>query len=302
MRRESGQDAGIATRLPADTMITGMPRIAIATHDFDGVVDVFRHRLGMPVADLSERTVPSLGARIAMCVPEGGSNIELMSPEVPEAPLSRSLQRFLDRRGAGLFALMLEAPDPDAEAAVLAARRLNVLPLMAGAGGRDIHPNATHGVLIRVYPVNSYQGGAPAAARGVLSGVQRVFVAVADLDAAARVYGAGLGLAADAALTDDARGVACVVIRPPTGGVIELVSVRDPSRPFAAAVAAHLAAHREGMWALELHAPEPRALVAPLRAAGIDARVAADGDADTGAVVELDRASMHGARIRIAPG
>ena len=107
--------------------------------------------------DLSESSVESLGAKLAMCVPEGGSNIELMSPANPAAPLSQSLQRFLDRRGEGLFALMLEAPDPDAEADALSGRGLNVLPLMPGADGRDVHPNSTHGVLIRVYPTDSFQ-------------------------------------------------------------------------------------------------------------------------------------------------
>ncbi len=280
-------------------MITGMPRIAIATSDFDGVVDAFRNRLGMPVADLSGRTVPSLGARIAMCVPDGGSNIELMSPEVAGAPLSQSLQRFLDRRGAGLFALMLEAPDPDAEAVTLAARGLNVLPLMPGAGGRDIHPNATHGVLIRVYPVNSYAEGAPEGApRGLVSGVQRVIVAVKDLDAAARVYGAGLGLGVDAMQLDADRGVARVRVRPPTGGLIELVAVRDRTRPFAAAIAAHLDAHPEGMYALVLHAADPRALRDVLRDKGLDARAAAD-DEDA---VEIARSSMSGALVRVERG
>lgn len=282
-------------------MITGMPRIAIAiaTGDFDGVVDTFRHRLGMPVIDLSERTVPDLGARIAMCVPEGGSNIELMSPEVAAAPLSQSLQRFLDRRGAGLFALMLEAPDPDAEAEVLTARGLNVLPLMAGAGGRDIHPNATHGVLIRVYPVNSFQGAAPAGTpAGALSGVQRVIVAVKDLEAAATVYGARLGLAADRPSVDGERGVASVRVRPPTGGAIELVAVRDRARPFAAAVAAHLDAHPEGMYALVLHAQNPRGMLDALRAKGLDARIAGDSE-DT---VEIGRGSMFGALVRVERG
>ena len=52
-----------------------------------------------------------------MCVPPGGSNIELMAPADPAAPLSQALRStFLDRRGEGLYALMLEAPDPDAEA------------------------------------------------------------------------------------------------------------------------------------------------------------------------------------------
>ena len=277
-------------------MITGMPRIAIATGDFSGIVDTFRNKLGMPVIDLSAQTMPALGARIAMCVPKGGSNIELMSPEDPAAPLCQSLQRFLDRRGQGLFALMLEAPDPNAEAEVLATRGLNVLPLMAGAGGRDIHPNSTRGTLIRVYPVNSFEGEPPAATPvGPLSGVRRVIVAVRDLDDAAAVYGERLGLAADHAVVDPDRGVAFVRVRPPAGGVIELVAVRDRARPFAAAVTAHLDANPEGMYALVLQANDPVAMLDELRAKGLDARAAADSpDA-----VEIGRGSMFGALVRI---
>lgn len=279
-------------------MITGMPRIAIATGDFDGIVDTFRNRLGVPVVDLSDETVPDLGARIAMCVPPGGSNIELMSPAVPEAPLSQSLLRFLDRRGQGLFALMLEAPDPDAEAEVLAARGLKVLPLMAGAGGRDIHPNSTHGVLIRVYPVDSYRRPAPAdAPPSALSGVQRVIIAVRDLAPAAKAYGERLGIAADTAASDSVRGVERVRLHPPSGGTIELVAVRDRTRPFAAAVASHLDANPEGMYALVMQAREPRALLDTLRAKGLDARVAADSDG----VLEIPRGSMYGALLRIEP-
>lgn len=280
-------------------MITGMPRIAIATGDFEGIVDTFRNRLGVPVIDASDETLPSLGARIAMCVPEGGSNIELMSPEVPQAPLCQSLQRFLDRRGQGLFALMLEAPDPDAEAEVLAGRGLNMLPLMAGAGGRDIHPNSTHGVLIRVYPVNSFDRKAPPGTpASPLSGVQRVIIAVKDLQAAAQVYGQRLGLPADPPALDAIRGVERVLVHPPTGGTIELVAVRDRGRPFAAAVAAHLDANPEGMYALVLHAPHPRAMLEGLVAQGVDARVAADAED----VVEIARDAMFGALLRIERG
>ena len=82
-------------------MITAMPRIAIVMHDFDLAVATFRDGFGMPVADFSRRTVPGLGAHVAMCVPEGGSNIELMAPADPDKPLSQSLQRCLDRRGEG---------------------------------------------------------------------------------------------------------------------------------------------------------------------------------------------------------
>ena len=68
-------------------MLTAMPRIAIATSDFEGIVGLFRDGLGMPVADISASS---------------------------------------------------------AEAEMLIDRGLNVLALMAGAGGRDVHPRSTH--------------------------------------------------------------------------------------------------------------------------------------------------------------
>lgn len=278
-------------------MITGMPRIAIATGDFSGIVDTFRNKLGMPVIDLSARTVPALGARIAMCVPKGGSNIELMSPQDPAAPLCQSLQRFLDRRGQGLFALMLEAPRPECRGRSARHARTERAAADGGRGRpRTSGPNSTRGTLIRVYPVNSFEGEPPAATPvGPLSGVRRVIVAVRDLDDAAAVYGERLGLAADHAVVDPDRGVAFVRVRPPAGGVIELVAVRDRARPFAAAVTAHLDANPEGMYALVLQANDPVAMLDELRAKGLDARAAADSpDA-----VEIGRGSMFGALVRI---
>ena len=234
-----------------DKMITCMPRVAIATHDFERCVETFRRDYGLPVTDLSPGSVESLGAKLAMCVPEGGSNIELMSPANPQAPLSQSLSRFLERRGEGLFALMLEAPDPDEEAAGLAERGLNVLPRMAGAGGRDVHPNSTEGVLIRVYPVNSFAGARSASESG-LSGIMRVVIAVRDLDHARRVYQAGFGLVCDPEHDDDLRGVRAFVCRPPAGGVIEFVTPTDENRPFARNVATFLE-DRPGLYALVLN-------------------------------------------------
>ena len=238
-------------------MITGMPRIAIAMHDFDGAVETFRRDFGMPVVVLPG-SVESLGAKLAMCVPEGGSNIELMSPADPAAPLSQSLSRFLERRGEGLFALMLEAPDPDGEAMGLTGRGLNVLPTMPGASGRDVHPNSTHGVLIRVYPVNSF-AGETSASRSGLSGIMRAIVAVRDLDHARRVYETGFGLACDAPQDDDSRGVRGFVCRPPSGGVIEFVSPNGADHPFAHEVADFLDG-REGLYALVLRGNEPQSV------------------------------------------
>lgn len=277
-------------------MITALPRIAIATPDFDGLLATCRHALGLPVVDLTAQYLGPLGARLAMCVPPGGSHIELMSPAVADAPLSQSLQRFLDRRGPGLFALMLEAPDPDAEAQALAGRGLQVLPRMAGAGGRDLHPASTHGVLVRVYPMDSFQGEPPPGSPpSPLSGVQRVQVAVRDLDRACATWGHGLGLAVDSPGHDDALGLARARVRAPRGATVELLAVRDAARPGGAALAAHLAARGEGLYALALQVRDDAALRERLQAAGLATTVPADAP-DT---LELPAAALAGARLRL---
>lgn len=280
-------------------MITGMPRIAIAAHDFPAMVSLFRDKLGMPVIDLSAMSASEYGAALGMCVPEGGSNIELMSPVDPKTPLSKSLQGFLDRRGEGLFALMLEAPVPDEEAQLPAERGLNVMPLMPGAFGRDVHPSATHGVLIRVYPVNSfknkYKGPAAAPDAPKLSGIVRVIVAVQDLDHAISVYGSQFKMTTDKASTDSERGVRTAICHPATGGVIELAAVEDASRPFARAIANFLETGREGMYALVLQTPDVEATALSLTGRGLKIGRATD----SANILEVPREEAFGALIRI---
>lgn len=250
-------------------MITSMPRIALAVSDYNNAVDLFREVFGHPVADLSDQTVPDLGAHVGMCVPAGGSNIELMAPANPDAPLSQSLQKFLDRRGDGPYALMLEAPDPNAEAEAMAGRGIDVLPLMAGAGGRDLHPRSTSGVLIRVYPVDSagdlsgHRSDAP-----VTTGITRAIIATKDAGDAAKIYSHGLGLTVDPVVTDVDRGVEIATVHPPEGGTIELVAPRDVSQPFAAAIAAGLETSGPGLFGLVLGADDPMAAAATLRSRG----------------------------------
>lgn len=279
-------------------MITGMPRIAIAVNDFAKTVTTFRDKLGMPVIDMSEGSVSSLGAKLAMCVPNGGSNIELMCPADPDAPLSQSLQRFLDRRGEGPFALMLEAPNPNAEADDLLSRGLNVLPLMAGAGGRDVHPNSTHGVLIRVYPVNSFAGENPEPDnKSALSGIMRVIIAVSDIESAVKVYGTMFAMDISAVSIDADRGVRSAICSPPSGGVIELVSVEDKSRSFAKSIDEFLESNREGMYALVLQSDDPESLAGDLSRQGLKIAAAADSSE----IMEIERTSAFGALLRIEP-
>ncbi|MFV0259080.1 MAG: VOC family protein [Acidimicrobiales bacterium] len=245
-------------------MITAMPRVAIAVTDYDEALETFRTGFGMPVRDLSDQTVPELGAHVGMCVPLGGSNIELMAPADPNKPLSQALQRFLDRRGVGPYALMLEAPDPDAEADELVARGGGVLPLRAGAGGRDVHPRSTHGVLIRIYPDGSFVADGDRSSRDPgLSGIITVTVASPDVVAAAEAYRVGLGLLVGEPEKDRERGLVVARCRPPAGGEIELVTPID-DRPVARAVARHLADRGSGIYALTLRADAPAAAVSAL--------------------------------------
>ena len=260
-------------------MISALPRIAIATNDFDGALETFRNRLGMPIIDLSEKSVEGLGARLAMCVPAGGSNIELMSPEVQSSPLSQSLSRFLDQRGEGLFALMLEAPDPNSAADLLAKRGLAVLPLMDGAGGRDVHPRSTGGVLIRIYPNGSFQGdGATPAQAPLLTGVDRVIVAVPDVDKAARTYRRGFQMDVGPRVMDERRGVFEITVTPARGARIELVSPVDMEQSFAREIQGAIDVRRGGMVALVLGADEKEVARRVLVERGLELENAPDGN------------------------
>jgi catechol 2,3-dioxygenase-like lactoylglutathione lyase family enzyme len=279
-----------------------MPRIAIAARDFDGMVRTFRDTLGVPLVDLSSFSAAGLGARLAMCVPPGGSNIELMSPADPAAPLAQSLERFLARRGDGLFALMLEAPDPDGEAKELAERGLAVLPLMPGAGGRDVHPRSTCGVLIRVYPSGSFRAAPEQIQRNEaralgLSGIARVVIAVRDLERALEVYTRQLGLGLRGRADDSRRGVSFAICAAPAGGAIELAQPRDASRPFATALSEHLSRAGEGMFALVLQAPDPARVAAALAERGLPV----EGFAGERETFALDPAGLFGARVLIEP-
>jgi len=302
MSRTGLRASKVGSKIPDEEriMISGMPRIAIAVHDFAACVASFRERLGMLVVDVSESSVKDLGASLAVCVPEGGSNIEIMSPADPSAALSQSLQRFLDRRGEGLFALMLEARDPEKEAEVLLDRGLNVLPLMKGAGGHDVHPNSTHGVLIRVYPVDSfagYEGTGPTSAEDMpeLSGIARVIIAVDDLDRAVDVYGTRFAMDMGSPSLDTERGVQAAICTPASGGVIELVSVRDSQRPFARSVREFLDSDREGMFAVVLQSRDLQASRHALLARGVEV-APSDESPD---VLEIERGATFGMQVRI---
>ncbi|MCZ6503040.1 MAG: VOC family protein, partial [Gammaproteobacteria bacterium] len=137
---------------------------------------------------------------------------------------------------------------------------------------------STHGVLIRVYPVNSFQAQDPGDEGDSpgLSGIARVIIAVQDLDHAMEVYGKKLAMGVAETTVDDGRGVRSAICTPAYGGVIELVSVEDSNRPFAKSVSAFLAADREGMYALVLQSSDPREAKKSLNARGLKVTGATD--------------------------
>ncbi len=288
-------------------MITAMPRIAIAVRDMDRAIATFRDRLGMPVYEF-DWVRKALGIRMSLCVPAGGSHIELMAPEDPARAHSGSLIRFLDRRGEGLFALMLYAPDPNTEANELATRGLDVMPLMQDAGGRDIHPKNTHGVLIRIYPSAMAadlerelgQGLGPVSmreSRAHLTGISRVIVAVRDLDDAITVYRDRLGIRTRLQGAGSAGGARGAVCEPSSGGQIELRSPIDDRGSSGRELDVFLRERGEGMYALVFDSADLEATARALRSEGIDPQRSA-GDPTQW---EIDPASVHGVRIRIEP-
>lgn len=133
-----------------------------------------------------------------------------------------------------------------------------------------MHPRSTHGVLIRVYPDGSVSQ--PADAVSVppgLSGIAKVIVATSDASLAADAYGRGLALHVAAATVDDERGVRSIVCTPPKGGVIELVSALDTTKPFAQDIERAVKDKGEGMYALVLRAQDPHAAASLLQSRGV---------------------------------
>jgi hypothetical protein len=120
-----------------------------------------------------------------------------------------------------------------------------------------------------------------------------VIVAVHDLDHAVAVYGNQFALDIAAPTVDAKRGVRSTVCMPPSGGVIELVSVDNRSRPFAESIATFLDNGREGMYALVLQSRDLQGSARTLAARGVEVHPVADA-LD---LLEIERAVTFGARI-----
>ena len=173
------------------------------------------------------------------------------------------------------------------------------MPGMEGAGGRDVHPNSTHGVLIRVYPINSYIGDDPNYEEGPngpgLTGIGRVIIAVRDLEQAIATYGERFAMDVAQPALDEARGVRSAICTPPSGGVIELVAVDNADSAFAHSIEGFLATKGEGLYALILHSNDLQKTEKALGARGLDVSEVPD----LKGTLEIDRDAMFGTRFWI---
>ena len=130
-----------------------LDHIGVVVESLEQAVPVWCSILGYPAADVEYHDVPSEGVRIAMF--RGNIKLELLEASDPEG----SVQRFLEKRGAGLHHLCFGTADAAQSHARLAAAGLQLLSEqpVAGAEGRVffIHPKSSGGVLTELVELDA---------------------------------------------------------------------------------------------------------------------------------------------------
>ena len=126
---------------PLDHVAIAVPSISAALPLFERITGA----AGSPVERVESQHVD-----VAL-VGSGESCIELLQPTSADS----TVQRFLDRRGAGLHHIAFRVPDLDAELARLSAAGIRLIDERARPGARGhrvafLHPQSTGGVLIEL--------------------------------------------------------------------------------------------------------------------------------------------------------
>lgn len=125
-----------------------LDHVAIAVPSISAALPIFELITGGPSSPVER--VAAQRVDVAF-VGTGEGRIELLEPTSPES----TVQRFLDKRGAGLHHIAYRVPDIEAALARLAeagVRLIDAVP-RPGAGGHRVaflHPQSTHGVLIEL--------------------------------------------------------------------------------------------------------------------------------------------------------
>jgi methylmalonyl-CoA epimerase len=129
--------------------------LTLAVRDVEGARVTFAELFGTPAG--SSRMVQSFGVR-ASDVPFGDTTLRLV------APVSRdnAVQRFLERRGEGVYNVALEVEDLDLAVAELTSQGIRVSePVEAEDGMRSafVTMAATHGLSIQLVEIAEEEDG-----------------------------------------------------------------------------------------------------------------------------------------------
>jgi len=89
--------------------------------------------------------MPSGGVRSAVCTPPSGGVIALVSVYNRNQPFAESVAEFLDSRGEGMYALVLQSRDLQKSAKNLAARGVEVHNVAASPDLLEIERASTFG-------------------------------------------------------------------------------------------------------------------------------------------------------------
>jgi len=128
-------------------MIEKIHHIGIAVHSLDEALKFYRDTLGLPVH--ASATVEDQGVKAALLT-IGQSEIELLEPLSPEAPVGR----FLERKGEGLHHICFQTPDVAAELEGLKAKGVELIDQQPRRGLAGmicfLHPKASRGALVEL--------------------------------------------------------------------------------------------------------------------------------------------------------
>lgn len=127
--------------LPLDHVAIAVPSITAALPLFE----LLANASGSPIERVEAQKVD------VAFVGSGDGRIELLQPAAPDS----TVQKFLDRRGAGLHHIAYRVRDIEGALAQLAAKGIRLIDEKPrpGAGGHRVaflHPQSTHGVLVEL--------------------------------------------------------------------------------------------------------------------------------------------------------
>jgi methylmalonyl-CoA epimerase len=238
--------------------------VGIVVRSLEAAYPFWRDTLALHVSKTA--VVPDQGVSAAL-LPCGESEIELLEPVNPNGGVAR----FLEKRGEGLHHICFQTDDVGRALAEAGARGLPLIDRTPrkGLAGRIgfLHPKASHGTLVEYAtpfpedpPAESHPPGGP------FRRLHTAAIAVKEVDAATRTFGANFDLGCAHRAEDEERG-ARVAFLPIGRSVIALMAPAGP-RP-AALVAWRLSEGGEGLFLIGLEVDDFTRAVKRLENAGL---------------------------------